>query len=504
MTGMNNIALNDDVYEQLKNSCEQIKYEDPSIDIEEDIKRYVNTLKIDDKTVRESKLEAWISAKIQPKITQWKQKYSGANNLLNNIHTQINNMSKLLHTEQANINNIQNQITSKVNEKSLLSTELKNAEHDEVSSQKINLPYEKKMAITFIIFSIVIAFATYIYFVNNQISLKWATKSPQDKKSIIIKLVQQGDIGYINYVLKEHPGCFRDEDTDKVIALDRIKKTTDFSCINTNKLEDAPKPGLTQAFSEEPILFVLSFSAFLLMLMGKATAIVFEKLKYPNWLFYLFYGLAGVVLISTSVVSSSLSSLQIEKDQIVKQISSMHIKKNTIIKEYQDTHDPDEYEDDPGILDRLPEIQEIKKKIKEEEPKKLIVDEKISQFSFWISLLMMFTELVMGSIAWMTYSEYIKKKQEVEIGGQGRIKKLKEEDKDISNEVSKLEALIVEKQQRINKATDLQGKLSILLGGVHTNEQIENIAYSFEQSIIANGKSMLQEAQMIWYKEQYE
>jgi hypothetical protein len=104
----------------------------------------------------------------------------------------------------------------------------------------------------------------------------------------------------------------------------------------------------------------------------------------------------------------------------------------------------------------------------------------------------------------MTYAEYIKKKKEVEIGGQGRIEKLKEELTDISSDISKLEALIVEKQKRINQATDLQGKLSTLLGEIHTNEQIENIAHSLEQSIIANGKAMLQEAQMRWHKEQYE
>jgi len=500
---MNNVALNSEVYEQLKKSAEQIKYKEPEIDIEEDIKKYVHSLKIDDKSIRESKLEDWIRTKLQPSMIRWKQKYFGANNLLNSIHTQINSMKKILHTEQTNINNIQHQITNNHNQKILKESEIDHAKDDNIKTQYIDLPYEKKRASIFILFSIVIAFATYLYFINNQISLKWATKTPNEKAKVIVNLVKDGDMGYINYILSEHKECLRDEESDKVIPIEKIKENIDFSCIDTNKLENAPKPSLSEALSEQPILFILAFSGFLLMLMGKVTASVYEKLKYPHWLFYLFYILAGIVLISTAIVSSSLSSLQIEKNQIVKQISSMEVKKSEIEKAFQDTH-YDELEDNPEMIEKIPEVIQIEKEIQEKEKEKPKADEAISKYSFWVSLLIMLTELIMGSIAWMTYSEYIKKRKEVQLGGGSRIEQLNEELQEISKEIENLKALIKEKEEKINTATDIQGKLSTLLGEIHTNEQIENIARSVEESIIGQGKALLQEAEMKWYKEHYE
>lgn len=304
MQGMNNVALNNDAYEHLQESCEKVKFKEPEIDIEKDMQRHVDTLKRVDESIRKSNLTFWITTRLKPRITQWKQRYAGCNNILNTIHTQMNNLDNLQHSEQININNIENQITTKITDKSRKKIEIENLEQDNVNTQKIDIGYEKKKAAIFIIFSIIIAFATYTYFIDNQISLKWATKTSEEKADIITELVREGDVKYINYLLREHKECLRDEDTDKVFKMERIKNNIDLSCIDTTSLQNAPKPNMLESFSSQPILFILAFTAFLLLLMGKVTAIVYEKMDYPNWMFYLFYGLAGIILISTAIISS--------------------------------------------------------------------------------------------------------------------------------------------------------------------------------------------------------
>lgn len=503
MQEMNNIPLNEEVYEQLKTSCEKIKFEKPNLDIDDNLKKYVESLEFEEAHTREISLQEHIESTIKPSLLEWKRKYAGNNQVLQQIRTQINNLKNYNKNIKIEITNLKNAITNKYDEITLKKDQIDEAEHNIVNSGKVDLKYEGKKAFIFIAFSIVVAFATYIYFLDNQVNLKWSAKTPQNRAMAIEKLITDyHNEGYINYIARTQDNCFskyRDDDgkLDKEKLFENLDYV-DLSCIEPNLLVNAPTPSIFSIFTINKKLLFLAFSAFLLMMLGKIIAIIYEKMGYKNWIFYTFSALALVVVLLTTYVNSSLSSLDIEKSQIEKTISSLDTKINKIKKDYEKSYEFDE--DEPDKWKKFTTTVKSQKELQEEESKLPIMEKNISSYSFWVSLLVMLAELAIGAVAWMTYSDYIKKKQEKEISGGGYVERLKEEKLELESLITEYKKEIIVKEANHERANDLSGSLSTLLGSIHSNEDIEEILQSHEDSIVAKGKAMLKEAVARWRK----
>lgn len=500
---MNNIPLNEDVYEQLKASCEKVKFEEYKLEIDDDFENYVESLEDTEPHEREIHLKEHIEHTIRPSLLQWKRQYAGNNVLLQNIKTQINNLKTYNNNLKIDINNLKSAISDKYHEITFKNDQINDAEHNIVSSKKIDLKYEWKKAFIFIAFSIVVAFATYIYFLDNQVNLKWSAKTPQDRAMAIEKLITEyHDEGYINYIASTQDNCFSkyrndDDRLDKKKLLEELEYV-DLSCIEPNLLVNAPTPSISSIFTINKKLLILAFSAFLLMMIGKIIAIMYEKMGYKNWIFYTFSILALVVVFLTMYVNSSLSSLDVEKSQIEKSISSLDTKINKIKKDYETSMEFDE--DEPDKWKKFTETAKTQKELQQQESKLPIMEKNISSYSFWVSLLVMLAELVIGAVAWMTYSDYIKKKQEVEISGGGYVETLKKEKSELETLIKGYKEEIIEKEANADKAQELSGSLTTLLGSIHSNEEIEQIFQSYEDAIVAKGKAKLKSAVQRWSK----
>lgn len=503
MHGMTNIPLNEEVYEQLKSSCEEVKFEEPKIDIDDNLENYIESLEYIEPHEREILLQEHIEHTIKPSFLQWKRQYAGNNTLLQNIRTQINNLKTYNNNLKTSINNLRNKITDGYNEIALKNEQINDAEHNIVSTKKIDLKYEWKKAFIFITFSIVVAFATYIYFLDNQVNLKWSAKTPQDRAIAIEQLITEyHDEGYINYIASTQDNCFTkyrndDDRLDKQRLLEDLEYV-DLSCIEPNLLVNAPTPSISSIFTINKKLLFLAFSAFLLMMLGKIIAVIYEKIGYKNWIFYTFSTLALIVVLLTTYVNSSLSSLDIEKSQIEKAISSLDAKINKIKKDYENGMEYDE--DEPDKWKKFTVTVKTKKELHEQESKLPAMEKNISSYSFLVSLLTMLAELAVGSVAWMTYADYIKKKQEIEISSGGYIETLKKEKSELETLIKEYKEEIIGKEAHAEKAQELSGTLSTLIGSIHSNEEIEAIIQSYEDSIIAKGKAMLRVAVTRWRK----
>jgi len=492
MQGMNNIALNEDVYEQLKESCDALEYKEPEIDIKNEISDFVETLQIKDDHVRDNELKDWIIAKVQPILTAWERKYAGGDKVLNNIHTEINKLENIKQTEQINIDNIGESITTKLEEKARKETAIKNAEDKEIGNKKIDIKYEKMKAVMFLVFSFLVAFGTYTYFIKSQIEMDWATKSQNDKISSVVEMIQGGEQNYF-ITFKKY---LVDSEGEPIKDINQIINGQSVNGITRDKIFEAPSPSILQGIKYNPSVLLLSIAAFLLILFGKITASVYERLKYPNWMYYILFGLAFTVLAGAVISNSSLNSLKTEKTFLVDDIKSIDKK----IEEAKFSSGSPRGRRST-VAEDTDEVKNLKEKLQENKEKLRSINESIGSYKFLTMLLFMFAEIVIGSIAWITYAEYINKKQRLLSGGLGYLNLLKSEREDIEENIKILKAEIEAKRQIIIRATDLETKLSSLVGYVHSKAQIKNNSKQHMDAILADGTQILQKARMKWQKE---
>jgi predicted nucleic acid-binding Zn-ribbon protein len=489
MKDMNNIAMNDEIYEQIESSY--IEYKEPEFDIKNDMQIYIESLKPIPATQRENKLKNWISAKVKPILTAWERKYAGGDQLLNNIQVSIDNLKDLKYTEQTNIDNLQSKITTYENAKSRIENKIQNSVKKLDSNKKIDLKYEKMKAIMFLVVSFLIAFGTYTYFIKGQIEMDWATQSQGQKISTVKEMILNGEKNYYNIFSQ-----YIVNDDDEPISIDNITNASQLSRINGENIYEAPSPTIWQGIKYHPSFLLLSVAAFLLILMGKIMAIIYEKLNYPRWMFYLVSALAAVVLIGAIVSTSSLNSLKTEKTFLKDQIKEVA----TQIEDIKFSTDLSRGRRG-AVHSNNTEIKELKKKLNEYKDKSQNLNKEIGNYKFKMMLLFIFSELLIGSIAWMTYAEYIEKKMRLNSGESGNLENLKENKKKIEDDIKELKKSIEEKNDRINKATGIENKLTALQGKIHSNAEIKNIAQQHLHSLLADGDTMLLVAESKWAQE---
>ncbi len=487
---MNNIALNSNVVEQLENTYNEFEFSEPNIDIKEEMSDYVESLEVEDDHDRESKLKSWVESKLSHFLRIWEGKYASGSELLKTANTEIDSLNKLKIDEQSNINNIQNKIADKESEKDTKQTNIDIAKQDMIGSTKIDLKSEKRTVKILIIISILLSVGTYLYFMQAQTEVKWSTISKSEKvaqvKDMILNGASNQYSAFYEYIATD--------DDDTIVPLDDIKMS-DLGGINTQNIQIAPKPTLGQSISIATLAF--AFISFLFIMLGKVTALAYKKLGYPRWMFMLTWIAAALVMFGGTYIMSSLGEKQIIKVNLTDSIQDLN-EKVTKIKLSNESAFGGGYEEDNTQKAKDPEIIKLEEEIAEKQKSLDAVILSIGNFKFWMMALFFIAEIIFGSIAWMSYEEYIQKKLLVAHSGQDVVDQLETELSKIKTDIETLEQGAAEKQKRIAEATNLESRLISLKAKLYSKNDIHNIAQDYIKSKIAEGQTMLQRGKLNW------
>jgi hypothetical protein len=487
---MNNIALNSDVVEQLENTYNKLEFKEPDIDIKEEMSDYVESLEVEEDHDRESKLKSWVENKISHLLEIWEGKYESGSELLKTANTEIANLVTLKEKEQNNINNIQSKIADKESDKDIKQKQIDIAKQDMIGSTKIDLKSEKRTVKILIFISILLSVGTYLYFMQAQTEIKWSTISKSEKvaqvKDMILNGASNQYSAFYEYIATD--------DNDNIIPLDNIKMS-DLGGINTKNVQIAPKPTLGQSISVATLAF--AFISFLFVMLGKVTALAYRKLGYPRWMFMLTWIAAALVMFGGTYIMSSLGEKQIIKVNLTDSIQDLK-EKVIKIKLSNESAFGGGYEDDTTQKVEDPEISKLEAEIAEKQKSLDAVIVSIGDFKFWMMTLFFIAEIIFGSIAWMSYEEYIQKKLLIAHSGQDVVDQLEIELSKIKTDIETQEQDAAERQRRIAEATNLESRLISLKAKLYSKNTIHNIAEGYKKSKIAEGQTMLQRAKLNW------
>lgn len=392
------------------------------------------------------------------------------------------------------MDNLQSDLGDLKNEKKLKEREIKEHRKDDEGKKNIDIKYEKMKATILLIFSFLIAIGTYTYFANTQIDIGWSTMDNNTKVGIVKNLItQEGSTtqyGVFSNLIED--------ENENPIPIENVKDK-DLYPINSENIDLAPTPNLFEyaSTSNGGIVLILAFSSFLLILMGKITATVYEKLGMPNWMYFIIYILAILVLIGAVISNSSLSGYKTEKSLMKNEIITIN-SKLTNIKEDDDTGGfSDDFESEKS-KEENPKLLELEKEKKELKSKIGNLNDSIADFKFITMLLFMFAEILVGSLAWIAYAEYIDKKIKLSSSGQGLYNILQDELKEMGEKIEKFMKDIDAYQDRVSLVSSLEHRLSALKRKLHSRDSIKNIAQQYLDREISNGVAKLHIAESNW------
>jgi hypothetical protein len=497
MPVMNQIAIDPQVIENLEATYKDLGFEHPSIDVQKDLLAYIESLEHLDEHERQHRVEAWIKAQITPNLSEWEAKYSQNSDLLHRASSEIQKLEKAKKRDQVNMDNLQSNLGDLEDEKKLKEKEIKSHRKDNEGKKKIDIKYEKMKATILLVFSFLIAIGTYVYFTNTQISINWATMDDSEKTAKVVKLIkniksEEAHAGFSGLI----------KDDDNLIPVTEINDThpANLAFIIRENIDLASTPSLSDYAQIDFTILILAFSSFLLILMGKITATVYEKLGMPNWMYFIIYGLAILVLIGAVWANSSVDSYEKSKNPLKNEIFAIDKKITTINENEDDGGFSSDFEtentpkiDNPKIIELQNQRKELKVKITE-------LNNSMSSFKFTMMLLFMFAEILVGSLAWISYAEYIDKKIKLSSNGQGLYDILKEELEHMVQEIKTLIKDIAEYQDRIALVSSLEHRLTALKRKLHSKDNIKNIAQEHMEKEIYKGIAKLQIAESKWVK----
>ena len=495
---MNNIAINKDVIEQLEKSYENVGFEHPIIDIDNDLSEFVQSLEHDSDHERKNLVTEWVEAEVRPMLSEWKGKYSQNSNLLDNANTETSKLAQAKKTDQTNITNMQSKIGDLQDKLKRKEEEIEENNRTAQKNKKIDIKYERMKAVMFLVISFIIAIGTYFYFAQAQVNIKWATMANADKVSKVKELL-------VDYKVRNQYSAFYDEisqdDDGDTIPLDKLSDK-DLVGITVNNIYKSALPSISQYMSIDFSIIALAFSAFLLILLGKVTAIVYEKLGMPNWMYYLLYALAILVISGAVISTSSLGDKQVKRTQLINDIGNANNEVKKIEEKEEEESDTRGYEDEndenPKVIN--PKILELTQKIEKLNEELDRVNTSIGDFKFITMLLFMFSEIIIGSLAWIAYAEYIDKKRKLSIGAQGTHKILEDELTNIKEKIKEINENIKLSQDRMTLATNLENRLTVLKTKLYSKNEIENMAQQHLSKQISRGLTKLKLAEGNWRK----
>ena len=496
MSIMNKIAIDQQIVEEIEKTYKDLGFEKPNIEIEKELSIYIESLSHLDKHDRAPYVEAWIKAQITPILSEWEMKYSQNSDLLHKASIEIQKLERAKKSDQVNMDNIQSELGDEKASKKLIEEEIQGQKIDHEGKKKIDIGYEKMKAVVLLVFSFLIAIGTYIYFANTQIDINWSTMDNNTKVGLVKKLIID-EHSVTEYSVYSH--LIVDEE-ENAIPIEKVS-SLDLEPIDSRNIDLAPTPSLSEYASIDFTIIILAFSSFLLILMGKVTATVYEKQGMPNWMYYIIYILAIGVLVGAVIANSALSEHKSQKSILKNEIVQIDKEIDTIKEDAEDegfsNSDFETTQSETKVNPKLGTL-EGEKKLKEQEIFQL--NKSNAEFKFIMMMLFMFAEILIGSMAWIAYAEYIDKKMKLSSDGQGHIEILKERFNKINVTIEKLHKDVHEYQDRIGVISSLEHRLTALKSKLHSRDSIKNIAQQYMDKHLSNGVSQLQQAESRWVK----
>jgi len=492
-----NIAINKEVVNQIETAYKGLAFKEPEIDIKKDLKEHVDSLESVKEHEREGKVTSWIKGRVNKILIVWKGKYAFSSELLEETDEEIDVLNELKRTEQVNINNTETEIGVVKNLKTRKIKKINDQKREITDTTKIDLNYEKMKSMVLLVFSFSIAIGTYIYFMQSSIDVKWSVISKSEKVAQVKEMILDKNHPAINQYSAFDNYIALDDD-DNIIPIDRLK-LEDLSGITVENIDFAPTPTLSQFLSHDISILFLSLISFTLILLGKLTAILYEKIKYPIWMFIIAWILASVVLIGAIYTTASLAGEKIRKTVIVDDIQALNIKIEAMKLENMSSFGGG-FEDDPAGQVKNPRIIKLEKSIDEKNIELKDSIKYISSFKVITMLLFLFAEVIFGSLGWMVYSEYIAKRNRVNSGGQDKLMQLENELRELETKELILKTNVNESEMKIKEATGLKNKLVAIKSRLYSTADIERIENNYLHAEIVEGKRILQKAEHTWWE----
>lgn len=492
MDQMNKIAINTEVVEQIERAYKELKFTEPKVDIDKELNTYVNSLEYEEEHERENKVIRWVTDRVSGILSTWAASYAPSSQLLQKTNTEIDSLAELKKDEQRNIYNTQAQIATKNEEKQRKEEAIDTHKVRINETKTIDLNEEKKKAIGLLLFSFFIAIGTFVYFMNAQINIKWSTISKSEKVAQVKEMLLGGALNQYS-AFERHIRV--DDNSDETVPLEQLK-LSDLSGITIEHIDMGPTPTVMQALKYDMSLFTLAFISFILILFGKVTAILYEKIGYPRWMYSLLWIMFGLILVAAIFSVSALDEKQIYKNSLIGDMQKLEIQlKNE--KDSQVAGFGGGYESDTAKSKSAEEIR-IEKEIEgvREELKVLIAS--IGAFKFWTMILFLFSEVIVGSLGWISYAEYIEKRVRVKNSGGDVLEQLQDEFKAIHEKIVLLTNQVKQSQERISQATGLESRLVAVKSNLFSTAKIHNIEKQHLDSALAQGRLALQTAVHRW------
>lgn len=478
--------INPKVVEQLENAHSRVRFEEPNFTHHDQLKDYAESLTVVDEAIKESKIIQWVTPILEQTLNLWRSRYTQNSDLIRDAQKEKIELENARKYNSHHIGEIETKLSDLNEEITKEENNIHDRNMDEIESENIDLGSEKLKVSLLLLFSILIAIGTYIYFAKAQNTVYWTTMPAAAKVAEVDKLIRGGST--------LHYAAFKDdlEPLDKpfeVLSSDeRDQLTID---IDKSIIDQSPEPTLLQYFASDLSRVFLAAGAFMLILLGKLTSIVYERLGSPNWMYYLIFIFAMLVLIGAILSMASITSKKLSIDIINDEI----IEIKTDIKEIED----ESGSIFGGIVTEDEEKSEKQLKL-EEKLNNLTTESSTIQKTFnginSISMILfMLTEILIGSLAWIGYSEYITKRMRVRKGISGYIKIYQ---KNIDRIKSNINMLLVERkelEEANHLATDLIHRLNAMLSDIISREDLNRLAQNYIDRELSFAQAILQKAQ---------
>lgn len=477
MRHLEHAVINANVVTQLEESYREHEYRDPDVVISSSMAQYIESLKIVPEHEREGMLVEWIKEQSEHHLTKWRSSYSQNDQLLAKALLEQTNLKNLKKQHRNLTSNLEQDLKNKDEEAVELKEQIKAAKENTIRDTAVDIKYERNKSYGMIILSLIVAFMTYIYFSESQITLKWSTMGDAQKASYVKQLIVLGDSdqrsAFHQYISENESGVITE---------------ADLSEIDESISSKSPVPSLSSYAKIDGTVYMWGMGALLLIMVGKLVAGWYEKIGMPKWMYAVLMSLALILVLASVVVMSSMRSLGVERTSQLNQLSPAQYQ----LDEYMDDVDAFEAEEVSEDQKRLEKkVEEVKAGIKE-------LDKTIATNVFWMGLLAMLSEIMVSALAFCIYAEYISLKIKQGAGLGGLLDNLEKDLLTLQDERNQLNDKKLKLEGGISLASDLDFRISSLMNKIKPSEQLLLISQQVVQKEVSEAKACLQIAKSKW------
>jgi len=458
--------INPEIVNQIESNHERVKYVEPIFDHHDKLKDYVETMKYEDENSRESSVISWVSPILDRVLNKWRSKFSSNSKIIQNARKEKTVLENAKDLNEIEIKKINCDLDDGNDDISNLKNKIVASKGDALT-KVVNWKSEKIKVWAFMIVAALIGVGSFFAYLDSSKSQYWNQASYEDRNAII-KGIALDDKG--------QPKNSKFAGTYKITSKGKFIPTK-------SKIENNSGNSLSvwdYIVHTEFIGLIYGFAALALMIGGKIIAVMYEKNGYGNLFFNIMSVGTLVVLVSTiflyTATKATTSSLANTSKQII------------VLENSESSSNIFSAGVKPPPSKKLTQKRELKVEQTQE----------LSFYSTLFTMLMLFTEVLVGSIAWMVLADYHHKQVMHKGGEEGQQQIIGEQLEQV--EVMFQEKMMVRNQLReeANMASDLISRLEIILSDIESTQAIEEIAHNIKLQELSYAKHYLAKAVHDW------